>query len=161
MKRLLCVSVTMVFALTACQNMPWTQKRNAPPVEPPPSSDSATAGEPPVPEPGLQLSTDQRFSDVPLPVGVHEDLEKSFVYESSKLQIGRMVYTTKSSVNELSSFYIRECPASGWKLVSVVQAAGAELSFTKPGKKLKVAINNLGIGRGGRQLVLTLVPDED
>jgi len=152
----------MVFALAACQNMPWTQRHNTPPVEgPPPSSDSASYDAPAPPEEGLQLSTDQRFSDVPLLVGLHEDLDKSFVYESKTLQIGRMVYTTKSSVNELSSFYIRECPAAGWKLSSVVQAAGAELSFTKPGKKLKVVIKNLGLGRGGRQLVLTLLPDED
>ena len=112
----------------------------------------------PVTAPGLQLSPEQRFADVPLPVGVHEDIEKTFVYETSDLQIGRLVYTTRAKVGELVAFYIRECPVSNWELQNVVQADGAELEFTKPGRRLEVKIITPPAIGGSRQLVLTLVP---
>lgn len=147
---LLAVSV----ALAGCQSMPW-QKKSSPPVE----GGDASYESPAPTEQGLALAPDQRFADIPLPVGVKEDLEKSFVYESSSLQVGRMVYMTKSSVTELTSFFIRECPTAGWTLRSVTQAGGADLLFTKTGKKLTVNVRDLGITKG-RQLVVTMVPDQ-
>jgi hypothetical protein len=119
----------------------------------PPSATSA-----PPPEPGLALSASQRFADVPLPQKVTEDFEKTFVYEDANTQIGRMVYTTKSSVNELAQFYIRECPTADWKLQNLIQADGADLLFLKANKRLKVTIRDLGITKG-RQLVLTVTPE--
>ena len=114
---------------------------------------------PPVAEPGLPLSTDQRFRDVPLPVGVKEDLERSYVYESSTLQIGRMVYTSRETVNALAQFFIRECPTADWKLEHVVQADGADLEFRKAGKRLDVTVRDLGPTKG-RMVVINLAPTE-
>lgn len=122
---------------------------------------SETYEDVPIQEPGLKLSTEQRFDDVPLPVNVREDTERTFVYESSSLQIGRMVYSTRATVNEIVSFYIRECPVSNWELQSVVQADGAELLFTKPGKRLLVSVTDMSVARAGAHtLILTLVPEE-
>ncbi|MDP7640571.1 MAG: hypothetical protein QGG73_12820, partial [Candidatus Hydrogenedentes bacterium] len=42
-----------------------------------------------LPEPGLQSASQQRFSDVPLPVGVEEDFDRTYIFESKDLQIGR------------------------------------------------------------------------
>jgi len=106
----------------------------------------------------LPLSAEQRFKDVPLPQDAHEDLERTYVYESGTLQIGRMVYTSKASINELAQFYIRECPAAEWKLERALQAGGAELLFRKPGKRLDVEIRSQGVGRS-QLLVLNLTPD--
>ena len=159
MKRIAWLCLFLAFGLTACGTslrVPW-QNNSEPPANL--AEDDGSTAPPVVPEQGLQLSMDQRFSDLPLPVDLKEDLDKSFVYESSSLQIGRMVYITRASVNELSSFYIRECPTAGWELTSVVQADESELKFTKPGKRLSVKIRSLSIGRGGRQLTLTLLPD--
>jgi len=119
----------------------------------PPSASSA-----PPPEPGLALSASQRFTDVPLPQGVTEDFEKTFVYEDANIQIGRMVYTTKASVNELAQFYIRECPTADWKLQNVIQADGADLLFLKAKKRLEVTVRDLGITKG-RQLILIVTPE--
>ncbi|MBI4560280.1 MAG: hypothetical protein HY706_22050 [Candidatus Hydrogenedentes bacterium] len=150
----------MAILLTACETFPWPRKKaSTEPVAEMETVDmSAGTQAPPVPEPGLPLASEQRFSDVPLPVGVKEDLARSYVFESATLQIGRMVYSTKASVNELAQFYIRECPATDWKLDNVIQAEGADLTFKKSGKRLHVTVRDQGMTRG-RELILNLTPD--
>ena len=54
---------------------------------------------------------------------------------------------------------MRECPTAGWKLDSIVQADVITINFTKPDKKLRVTITDLGIGRG-TELVLLIVPEK-
>jgi hypothetical protein len=107
----------------------------------------------------LPLAVEQRFKDIPLPADAREDLERTYVYESDTLEIGRMVYTSKSSVNDLAQFYIRECPVAGWTLGSVMQAEGATLHFSKPDKKLDVRITPQGVGRSNL-LIINLTPSE-
>jgi hypothetical protein len=148
--------------LAGCQTgNPFAKSSTPPPAEllepgdtAPPSAEPYTAP----PEAGLALSPSQRFADVPLPQGVKEDAEKTFVYEDKTIQIGRMVYTSKASLNELAQFYIRECPAADWKLQNFIQADGADLLFLKGNKRLKVNVRDLGITKG-RQLILTVTPE--
>lgn len=160
------VAVLMVLSvvLGGCTTMqnPFQRSSTPPPAEIPPG-DAAPPPPPavetgPPPEPGLAISPSQRFADVPLPIGAKEDADKTFVYEDRNLQIGRMVYTTRSTVNELAQFYINEASAGEWKLVSNIQAGGQELQFVKPGKRLTVIVRDLGVSKG-RQLWLTVTPD--
>ena len=109
-------------------------------------------------EPGLQSSLQKRFSDLPLPVGVVEDFDRTYIFESKNLQIGRMVYRIKATVSEVARFYIRETARNGWHLDSVLQADGAELVFRKPGKRLQVMIRETGIARGSL-LIIHLTPE--
>jgi hypothetical protein len=104
------------------------------------------------------LARTQRFKDVPLPSDLRQDLDRTYVYESGSLQIGRLVYTSKASVQELAQFYIRECPAAGWRLDRVLEAEGAQLIFTKPGKRLEVMVKPQGTARS-RLLILNLTPE--
>ncbi len=150
--------------LTACETMPW-QREPMPPVELLEDTDpnAAAGAETPAPEQpsGLQMAPNQRFKDVPLPLKAKEDLERSYVYESPALQVGRMVYTLRASVNDIAQFYIDACPAADWRLISVKQASGgAELLFKKTGKRLEVSVTPLGFGRGKR-LILHLAPDQN
>lgn len=148
----------LTVTLSACTTMenPFKRSSTPPPAEMP-TTPAAEPGPPP-PEPGLAISPSQRFADVPLPIGAKEDADKTFVYEDKNLQIGRMVYTSRSSVNELAQFYINEAPTGGWKLVSNIQAGGQELQFVKAGKRLTVIVRDLGAAKG-RQLWLTVTPD--
>lgn len=114
----------------------------------------------PPPEPGLELAIDQRFSDIPLPLNLKPDPDRTYVFENRTLQIGRMVYTTRDSVNDLAQFFIRECPAADWELDSITQASGAELVFRKPGKRLAVTIRDLGVSRG-RELIINMTPETE
>ena len=158
MTRVSIMCLAAVLTLTACQSNPF-QRQSPAPVEL--SGDKDVGREVgPLPEPGLQLSPDQRFSDVPLPVGLKEDIDRSYVYESASLQIGRLVYTSRASINELSHFFLRECPAAGWELKSLRQAEGrTEMLFEKAGKRLEINVGNRGFGRG-RELVINLTPDD-
>jgi len=154
------VLVGVVACTACCQTNPFKKQPPAPPpdlqLE---DSGGRTSGAAAVSEPGLKLSAQQRFKDVPLPEGLKEDAERTFVYESRVLQVGRLVYTCRSKPTELAQFYVRECPTAGWKLDTVVQADVITLNFSKPDKKLRVSITDLGIGRG-TELVLVLVPEE-
>jgi hypothetical protein len=148
--------------------MPWQKNDDLPPVELLEDSQPATA-EPAVADPAvavpaetgpsLAMSPNQRFKDVPLPEKAKEDLDRSYIYESPSLQIGRMVYTIRADQNEIAQFYISQCPASGWTMESVQQANGnAYMLFKQSGKRLEVTVQPLGMGRGQR-LILHMVPD--
>jgi hypothetical protein len=123
-------------------------------VLPPPDEPQAVSA----PQQGLALSSTQRFADVPLPVGLSEDADRTFVYESGSLMMGRMVYTTRASVAELAQFYIDAAPAANWKMTNIIQTGDAEINFTKPGRKLVVKAQDLGRIKG-RRLSLTYTPD--
>lgn len=142
-----------------CQTNPFARPAQEPGLieDVSPLDENGSLSSPVVPEPGLQLSTNQRFKDVPLPTGLDEDQERSYVYQSSTLEIGRMVYTTRDTVNALALFYIKECPTADWKLQNSLQANGVNLTFTKAGKRLQVTIQKHRFGK--RMLILNLTPE--
>jgi len=163
MTRSICILLTMGLLLTACQTTGWPWQRQPQPAPAPPPDDVATLDEaPPPPEPGLQLSPDQRFPDIPLPIGVNEEPKATYVFQNSSLAVGRMVYTTKATMNELAQFYMKECPREDWSLKNLTQTSTVVMTFEKPGKRLLVTINELSVTKavtGARELVLELQPD--
>ena len=144
------VAVIAVLVLSACESGPFRKKNGQDPLL---DEGSAFA------ETGLAAASETRFPDVPLPAGVKEDLERTFVYESNTIQIGRMVYSSKHAVNKVAQFYIREAPKFNWALTSVLQAEGTHLSFEKPGKRMLIVVRVSGITNGGSQLIISLTPD--
>ena len=162
MARTLVLMLVAAVAVTACKTMPWDKKttESEPVAELDPLDQEIVYTPPVVPEPGLQLAPEQRFKDIPLPMGLKEDIERTYVYESSSLQIGRMVYTSKDSAGELAQFFIRECPTSGWASKNVVEAETKTLLFTKPGKRLEIEIQQAGALRG-RRVIIALTPETD
>jgi hypothetical protein len=165
MSRSICLLLTMGVLLTACQTTGWPWQRQSP--QPPVNSQSddlATLDEaPPPPEPGLQVSPDQRFPDIPLPIGVHEEPKATYVFQNATLAVGRMVYTSKASMNELAQFYMKECPREDWTQKNLTQTSIVVLTFEKPGKRLLVTILEQSVAKGGvtggRELILELQPD--
>ena len=153
MLRSISVAVIAVLVLSACESGPFRKgSKNDPLLDD--GSGQGILGN------GLIASVDTRFPDVPLPVGVKEDVERTFVYESSSLQIGRMVYTSKHAVNDVARFYMKESPKFNWTLTSVLQAEGAHLSFEKPGSRMLVVVRASGIVKGGSHLIISLTPDD-
>lgn len=149
------VLLAVVALMPACQNgmsMPWQKNANAP-VE----SSNPLLAAPVVPD-GLPLSTDSRFNDIPLPVGLTEVPERSFVFQSDTLEIGRMVYSTRADLNELVQFFIRESKNKGWSLVRVLEAEAKTIEFSMPGKKMVVSVQDRGMVKG-RAVTITLTPD--
>lgn len=168
MKRYFVLAVLVAVALPACSSwngptISWNGKNSAqgpqaPVVDPLDGPGQSAAGSPA--PPGLALSPEQRFKDIPLPVGLTEDLERSFVYQSSSLQIGRMVYSSRASIQDLANFFLRECPAAQWQVANVEEAGAKTLEFKKPGKRLKVIVQEVGSVPKGRRVSITLSPDD-
>lgn len=152
MVRSLSVGVTMalLFSLTACNTIGGkSESASADPL-----SGSGYI------EPGALAPAEPRFADVPVPNGAREDIQRSYVFESSSLQIGRMVYSVKAPITEVAQFYIQRCPTYGWRLETVLQAEGAQLLFDKPDKRLHVTITDPGIAKRGVELIVHLTPKE-
>ncbi|MGC8738816.1 MAG: hypothetical protein ACP5UA_09255 [Candidatus Hydrogenedens sp.] len=149
---------TLLMSL-GCGSMPWKKKNEQPPpVEL--LDETKTENTNTLPGEGTTLVPGpQRFKDVPLPDKVKEDFDRSYVYESSTLQVGRMVYSIRADANDVAQFYVKECPKYGWKLDNVIQGDGVQLNYSKEGKKLQVNVRPQGIGRP-KQLVLILTPSE-
>ena len=155
MLRMISVAAVAVLVLSSCQSGPFRKKNKTDPL-----LDDGGLQQGALEFQGLAPALETRFPDVPLPVGVKEDLERSFVYESRSLQIGRMVYRSKHSVNEVSQFYVRESPKYSWTLLSVLQAEGVNLLFEKPGKRMWVNVRKSGLTRGGSLIIINLTPTE-
>ncbi len=147
--------LAVLLILPACNTpMPWQkQQAGAAPAD---SYNPLLAG--PESAPGLPSSSDSRFKDVPMPVGLTEIAERSFVFQSDSLEIGRMTYSTRASVEELVEFYYRECKNKGWALGRVIEAEAKMYEFTMPGKKLLVSVQNKGMAKG-RIVIITYTPD--
>ena len=153
MFRAVCVCIIAVGVVSGCASGPFAKDRNSDPLMDQGSSEAFEVS-------GVIPASETRFPDVPLPAKLKEDVERTFVYESRSLQIGRMVYTSKWPLNELAQFYIKESPKFNWTLVSVLQADGIILTFEKPGKRMMVLLRESRILRGGSQLIINLTPDE-
>jgi hypothetical protein len=146
------IAVVLIGAsLSACQTNPLRKKSSK---EPSALDGSATLSG------GLAASTQQRFDDVPLPSKAKEDIERTFVYRSRSIEIGRMVYTSRASVSDISQFYIESAAGMGWKLENVLQAEGVQLLFTKPGKRMFVTARPSGMSKGNTLFIVNLIPDD-
>ena len=150
--------LSSLFLSVGCGSLPWKKKKEQPPVELLDETKSASTNG--ITETGTTLVPGpQRFKDVPLPDKVKEDFDRSYVYESGSLQVGRMVYNIRADVNDIAQFYVKECPKHGWKLDNVIQGDGIQLNYSKEGKKLQVNIYPRGLIKP-KQLILTLTPPE-
>lgn len=144
----------MILSLTlvACQSNPFNRNQSA-------GGDSSLDDALLLPA-GLQPANAQRFPDLPLPMNAKENVDRTYVFESRSLQIGRMVYTVKEPINDVAQFYIRECPNLGWTMDSALQADGIILIFKRPGKRLVVSITKSGMANRGALLILNYTPDD-
>ena len=127
MRRFVSLTLLLAAGFAGCQSLPWREEPAEPLPEIEPFEETLGVEAPAALGRGLRLSTEQRFTDVPLPVGVKEDLDRTFVYESADLQIGRMVYTSKASVNALAQFYLDEAPVADWERASLIEAEVIEM----------------------------------
>lgn len=134
---------------------------SATPAYTPPVAPSVSATPAPVAGPGIPASRDKRFREIPLPENLREDTQRTFVYDSRTVKIGKMVYYSKHSINELAQFYIDKAPLDGWSLLSTTQSEDSVLLFfVKPGKRLNVESRRGGVGRSN-ELILNYLPAEE
>ncbi len=154
--------VTVVLLLVGlvglgCQTSPFTRTSDDPTAGELPEGEKEGVEAPLLPGGMLPLAVEQRFKDIPLPVDLKEDASRTYVYETPEIQLGRMVYTSRASVNALASFFLEECPVADWEIESVMQADGTKLVMRKPGKRLAIDIQAQGLGRS-QVVIINLTP---
>lgn len=161
MKYLRSLVLSAGLLVAGCETMPF-QTEEEPPVKLLSASESGGGSTPaPIAGPGIPAAGHKRFNEIPLPDGLREDTQRTFVYDSRSVKIGKMVYTSKNTVNELAQFYITNAPLDGWNLVSTTQSEDSVLLFfVKQGKRLNVESRRVGVGRSN-ELVLNYLPAED
>ena len=147
------LAVLLAVTLAGCQNMPWQRDSDVGGVDYYEDGDYDA----PIDEPGLAMSPDTRFQDIPLPDGLREVPEQTYVYETRNLRMGRMVYNTRHSIADLSNFFLKHTPAAGWEVVSVVEGADVTLKFAKEGRELTVDLKERGMLMG-RRVVINYTP---
>ena len=154
----LILSAGLLFA--GCETMPF-QTEEEPPVKLLGASESGGSTTAPIDGPGIPAAGHKRFNEIPLPDGLREDTQRTFVYDSRSVRIGKMVYNSKNTVNELAQFYITNAPLDGWNLVSTTQSEDSVLLFfVKQGKRLNVESRRVGVGRSN-ELILNYLPAEE
>lgn len=145
--------------LQACNGAGFWNRTPPPVTLDDPASSDQMYTTPAVEPPGLPLSTEQRFEDVPVPKGAKPDLERTFVYQSASLHLGRLVYSSRASLTDLAQFYIREAPTGQWQLQDTIEAdKGVILLFNKAGQRMVVDVKDLGLAKG-RRLTVTVTPE--
>ncbi len=165
--------LVLLIALVAagCETSPFQKKPSSEltpldPIESTPldsattttSTPSSSVAEAPIPpETGLLMAVEQRFSDIPLPANARQIPERSYVFESGTLQVGRMVYISKAAMTELAQFYIKQLPTAEWTRESLTESDRVHMVFTKPGKRLDIEIVEQGVSRP-RMMIINLQP---
>jgi hypothetical protein len=87
-----------------------------------------------------QIKTEM-FDDVPVYPGFKVIPEKSFVYESGNVKVGRLIFKGKSSINDLVSYYKNTLPEQGWEPISVsIYGKDASLTYVTSDRVLQIRI---------------------
>lgn len=157
--KILLTSLLLAVTLWGCETIKWPGRSQAalPAIEP--LNDASAPLDAPAPDAGLVESAAKRFDDIPLPSGLTEDMDRTYVYHSSSIKIGRMVYTSREAVQDLAQFFLQKLPETGWKLDSMQQAERVEMLFTKPDMRLTVSVFRQGVGRAN-MVILNLTPSD-
>ncbi|MFB0507513.1 MAG: hypothetical protein ACETWT_12345 [Thermodesulfobacteriota bacterium] len=123
--RLAVVSLFVLVGLavvTGCSRLGWERKT---PKE--------------VPQVGEQARY-YHFQDVLIPHELKLEMDKSFIYETTSVKAGRLVFSGRVEVYSLSNFFTNNMEKDGWRLVNKFGFKDVVLNFTKPDKNCTVNI---------------------
>ena len=92
----------------------------------------------------IPIAPDSRIPDIPVPAGFNFDREHSFVFQNSRLDVGRIQYHGKASIEDVAQFYLDEMMQHNWELQNVTEHGTIMLFFDKPGKSCQVLLSPKG-----------------
>jgi hypothetical protein len=79
------------------------------------------------------------FDDIPVYPGFKLIPEKSFVYESGNVKVGRLIFRGKSSINDLVNYYKTTLPEQGWEPISIsIYGKDANLTYVTSDRVLQL-----------------------
>jgi hypothetical protein len=80
------------------------------------------------------------FQDVLIPHGLKAEMDKSFIYETPSLKVGRLVFSGRVQAHSLVDFFAANMEKDGWKLVNKFGFKDVVLNFSKPAKNCTINI---------------------
>ncbi|MBI4845443.1 MAG: hypothetical protein HY810_03090 [Candidatus Omnitrophica bacterium] len=77
----------------------------------------------------LEISTQLRFEDLPVPSGFILNRKSSFIFENNNTRMGTLNYSGKADIGILIEFYKKNMVVNGWKLINSVEFGRVILNF--------------------------------
>jgi hypothetical protein len=103
-----------------------------------------------------QVKEELLGENVPVYPGFKLIPEKSFIYESGNVKVGRLVFKGRAPIKEIVSYYKETLPEKGWEPLTItIYGNSAELTFTTPEKVLQIQVLK---GFSETEIVLSLGP---
>jgi hypothetical protein len=81
------------------------------------------------------------FDNVPIYPDFEFVPEKSFIYESGEIKIGKLVFKGNASIDEVVNYYKATLPEEGWKPISIsIFGKEANMTYTTSNRVLQVYV---------------------
>jgi hypothetical protein len=80
------------------------------------------------------------FEDVLIPQALKLEMDKSFIYETPSLKVGRLVFSGRVEPYSLLNFFTNNMEKDGWVLVNKFGFKDVVLNFSKPNRNCTVNI---------------------
>ena len=97
-----------------------------------------------------------RFPDMPLPVGVDFDMDRTLVFGADDAWFGRLVISSSHSVNDMFDFYKQKLPEFGWQEITSIRAAISVLTFARQDRVATIQVQ--GATLLGSEVSITVSP---
>jgi hypothetical protein len=93
---------------------------------------------------------------VPIYPGFTLVSDKSFIYESGNIKVGRLIFTGNASVKDVVSYYKATLPEKGWEPVAItIYGDSAQLTYVTPTQFLQIEVKK---SYGTTYLIISLGP---
>ena len=103
-----------------------------------------------------QVQAELLGENVPIYPGFKLVSEKSFVYESGNIKVGRLVFKGRAKIKDIVSYYKSTLPEKGWEPVAItIYGNKAQFSFTTPEQFLQI---NVEKGFSSTTLIIQIGP---
>ncbi len=103
----------------------------------------------------LQIADSFRFSDLPIPQGFKFIPANSFIYESSKIRVGKMKYYGRAWPNSIVQFYKEYMLENDWEILNIIEGEETLLSFNN---NREICIIKFECLQGKGPLVISISP---
>ena len=88
-----------------------------------------------------KIKADLLEENIPIYPGFRLVPEKSFIYESGNIKVGRLMFKGDATVKDVVSYYKATLPENGWEPLTItVYGKSADMTFTKPEEVLQIQV---------------------
>lgn len=97
-----------------------------------------------------------RFPDMPLPIGVDFDMDRTLIFGGDDSWFGRLVISSSHSANDMFDFYKQKLPEFGWQEITSIRAAVSVLTFSRQDRIATIQVQSATLL--GSEVSITVSP---